>query len=124
MIERRRTCPGDFTMEPIETGSPDQIRVALTKLENDYRIARLGLQGTLWGAWASLAALVAIVGVQVWAEHYIVQGWAFTAMVAAIVIPVTAYGAFIFHEALSISVNVRRDGSFDISANVANRPKP
>jgi hypothetical protein len=35
--------------------NPDR-EIALAKLQYDHQLARLGLQGTLWGAWASLIA--------------------------------------------------------------------
>jgi hypothetical protein len=102
-----------------EQKSPNhQTKIALKKLEYDYLIARLGLQGTLWGAWASLVAIVAIVAVQVITERYIIQGWALAATVATIVVSVTAYGAFIFHSALTISVNIEKNGPISFFTNV------
>jgi len=83
---------------------------ALAKLQYDYQLARLGLQGTLYGAWASLAAIVAIAVVQVAIDRYVVQGWAFVAMVAVVVVPVTFYGAFIFDRALTVSAKFEKEG--------------
>jgi len=68
---------------------PNPDRDALARLQYDHKLARLGLQGTLWGAWAALVAIVTIAVVQVAINRYVVQGWAFTGMVAVIVIPVT-----------------------------------
>jgi hypothetical protein len=106
-------------MDTDQESPNDQTTIALKKLEYDYLIARLGLQGTLWGAWASLVAIVAVVGVQVITERYIIHGWALATMVAAIVVSVTAYGAFIFHSALTISVKIEKNGSISFFTNVA-----
>jgi hypothetical protein len=56
---------------------PDQIvnsELALAKLEHDHQLARLGLQGTLWGAWAALIAIVAIAAIQVATGRYVLEG--------------------------------------------------
>lgn len=106
-------------MDADEESPDDQTKIALAKLEYDYQIARLGLQGTLWGAWASLIAIVAIVAVQVITERYVVQDWAFATMVATIVLSVTFYGAFIFDRALTISVKIEKNGSISFLTNVA-----
>jgi hypothetical protein len=88
---------------------PDN-EIVLTKLQNDHQLARLGLQGTLFGAVAALIAIVIIVVIQVATGRYVIEGWAFAGMVAAIVIPVTFYGAFIFNRALSVSASVAKEG--------------
>jgi hypothetical protein len=91
---------------------------------DDYQLARLGLQGTLWGAWASLIAIVAIVALQVATNRYVLQGWPLAAMVIAIVVAVTFYGSFIFNKALSISGNVSKSGVL-FAADSSNRlPQP
>jgi len=87
-----------------------QNELALVKLQNDHKLACLGLQGTLWGAWAALIAIVAIAVVQVVTGRNVVEGWAFAAMVAAIVVAVTFYGAFIFNRALSVSAKIEKQG--------------
>jgi hypothetical protein len=61
-------------MDPGKTSSDENTKVLLAKLEYDHQLARLGLQGTLWAALASLAAIVAIVIAEVWTERYVVQG--------------------------------------------------
>jgi hypothetical protein len=91
--------------------NPD-LENSLVKLQNDYELARVGLQGTLWGAWAALTAIVAIAVVQIVIDRYVVRGWEFVAMVAVIVIPVTFYGAFIFKRAIGISVKIEKQGGW------------
>ena len=88
---------------------PDN-EIVLTKLQNDHQLAQLGLRGTLFGSVASLITIVMIVVVQVATDRHIVEGWAFAGMVAAIVLPVTFYGAFIFNRALTVSANVAAEG--------------
>jgi hypothetical protein len=97
--------------------NPDR-EIALARLQYDHQLARLGLQGTLWDAWASLIAIVTIAVVQVAINRYVIEGWAFAAMVAVIVVPVTFYGAYIFNRTLSISAQAARDGgSFSASSS-------
>lgn len=91
------------------------------KLQNDYQLAQTGLQGTLWGAWASLFTIVAIVALQVATNRYVLQGWPLAAMIIAIVVAVTFYGAFIFNKALSISGHLTTSGG-GISAGSSDRP--
>jgi len=54
-----------------------QNEIALVKLQNDHKLACLGLQGTLWGAWAGLIAIVAIAAIQAVTDRHVVDGWAF-----------------------------------------------
>jgi hypothetical protein len=108
-------------MDPGETSSDENTKVMLAKLGYDHQIARLGLQGTLYGAWASLVAIVAIVIAQVATERYVVQGWAFATMVGLIVISVTAYGAFIFDRALTVSAKVDKEGHISLLARVRGK---
>ena len=81
--------------------------IALAKLQFDHQLARFGLGGTLYGAFASLAAIVIIALAQIMTGRYVVEGWAFAGMVAVIVIPVTFYGAFIFNRALSVEGKIK-----------------
>jgi hypothetical protein len=74
------------------------------------KLSRLGLRGTLWGALASLSAILVIAIAQVITDRYVVQGWQFTAMVAVVTISVTTYGAFIFNRALKISAGAKKNG--------------
>jgi hypothetical protein len=101
-----------------------QNEIALVKLQNDYKLACLGLQGTLWGAWAALIAIVAIAAIQAVTDRHVVEGWAFFWMVAAIVVAVTFYGAFIFNRALSVSAKIERQGgSFFASSERSEPPR-
>jgi hypothetical protein len=103
--------------------NPDR-EVVLAKLQYDHQLARLGLQGTLWGAWASLIAIVAIAVVQVTTNRYVIQGWAFAGMVAVIVVPISLYGAFIFNRALTVSAKVAAEGgSFSASSETRGRER-
>jgi hypothetical protein len=113
----------DPSMNNGDASLDDRTQITLTKLRYDHEIARLGLQGTLWGAWASLAALVVIVIAQVMTERYVVQGWAFAVMAAVMAMSVTFYGAFIFDRALNISAKVEKEGlaSFSAGAGGATR---
>jgi hypothetical protein len=108
-------------MDPGKTSSDENTKVILAKLEYDHQLARLGLQGTLWGALASLAAIVTIVIAEVATERYVVQGLAFAAMVGLIVISVTAYGAFIFDRALTVSAKVDKEGHISLLTRVRGK---
>src|SRR5215470_804573 len=92
----------------------DKTVVELTKLKYDHDLATLGLQGTLWGAWASLAAIVIIVVVQVMTQRYVLQGKSLAATVGIMAAAVTFYGAFVFNRALSVSAKM--PGRTSISA--------
>ena len=47
----------------------------MKKQEHDYLIARIGLQGTLWGAWACLIVIVLIVVSPTFTSRNVVEGW-------------------------------------------------
>jgi hypothetical protein len=58
---------------------PDQNadrEIVLAKLDNDHKLARLGLQGTLYGALGSVIAIVAIAVIQVLTGRNVIEGWA------------------------------------------------
>jgi hypothetical protein len=80
--------------------------VQLKKQELDYLIARVGLQGTLWGAWACLIAIVMIVVSPTFTSRSLLDGWQLVAIVAVMVISVVFYGAFIFQRALKADGSV------------------
>jgi hypothetical protein len=89
----------------------EEAYITLRKLEYDHSLARLGLQGTLWGAWAALITLIVIVIAPLLGSPAAVQGWEFVAVVAAFVVPIVAYGAYIFSRALKISAQVSKTGA-------------
>jgi len=43
----------------------EELKFARTRLELDHQLARLGLKGPLWAAWAKLLAIAAVVVVLV-----------------------------------------------------------
>ncbi|MGY8704838.1 hypothetical protein RAD16_03720 [Bradyrhizobium sp. 18BD] len=93
----------------------EDVEIERLKLAND--LGRYGLKGTLYGAWAALAAFVIIAVAQMVTGKTVVDGWAFTALVFIIVLPITAFGAFVFQRAFSIegklpgsSFKTRSDG--------------
>ena len=85
--------------------------IALKKLEYDHALARVGLQGTLWGAWAALFTLLVIVLMPVFSSKTVVDGWKVVALVAVFVIPVMFYGSFVFSHALKISAKIDKTGT-------------
>jgi hypothetical protein len=80
----------------------------LAKLKYDYELARLGLKGTLWGAWASIFLILVITIAEVSTNRFVVQGWPYTAMFAVATLSVTIYGAFIFNRALKITAGAKK----------------
>jgi hypothetical protein len=80
--------------------TPEDVEIERLKLAND--LGHYGLKGTLYGAWAALAAVVVIALAQMVTGKTVVDGWAFTALVFIIVLPITAFGAFVFKRAFSI----------------------
>jgi preprotein translocase subunit SecF len=79
----------------------------LKSLELQNQVANFGLQGTLWGTWAALGAIVLIALVQIFFNRYVVQGFAFATMVGTIAIPVALYGAFIYNRSLSLAAKMK-----------------
>lgn len=96
--------------------------IALRKLEYDHSLARLGLQGTLWGALVSLLTILVIVLMPLFSEAVVVQRWEVVGVVAVFVIPITAYGAFIFDRAMKISGTVSKEGT-TVQASVDRSPE-
>jgi hypothetical protein len=73
----------------------------LKKQEHDYLIARIGLQGTLWGAWACLVVIVLVVASPAFTTRNVVEGWQIVTIVVAMVGAIVFYGTFIFKRALT-----------------------
>ncbi len=78
----------------------EDVEIERLKLAND--LAHYGLRGTLYGAFAALAAVVIIAVAQMVTGKTVVDGWALTTLVFIIVLPITAFGAFVFKRAFSI----------------------
>lgn len=82
--------------------------IALKKQEHDYLIARIGLQGTLWGAWACLLVIALIVVSPVFTPgNCPLQGSEIVIIVIAMVGAIVFYGTFIFKRALTATVMFR-----------------
>jgi hypothetical protein len=123
MAEREGLIKTDELIELTKTVSEEGI-VQLKKQELDYLVARVGLQGTLWGAWACLVVIVLIVLSPTFTSRNIIEGWQTVAIVAVMVVSVVFYGAFIFQRALKAG---GRFGSTDFSLETpltAKVPKP
>jgi hypothetical protein len=105
MSEREGLIKTGELIQPGQTLSEDAI-VRLKKQELDYLIARVGLQGTLWGAWACLVVIVLIVLSPTFTERNIIEGWEIVAIVAVMVVSIVFYGAFIFDRALTTSAKM------------------
>jgi hypothetical protein len=75
--------------------------ILLQKQEHDYLIARVGLQGTLWGACGCLIVIVLIVGSQSLMAQNVIEGWQIVTIVATMVGAIVFYGTFIFKGALT-----------------------
>ncbi|WP_338688318.1 DUF3892 domain-containing protein [Bradyrhizobium sp. 26S5] len=80
------------------------------RLVND--LGRYGLKGTLYGTWAALTAVVIIALAQMITGKTVVDGWAFTALVFIIVLPISAFGAFVFNRAFSMEATLSGISSF------------
>src|SRR3954453_17607471 len=92
----------DKLIHPGSQLSEDAI-FALKKQEHDYLIARVGLQGTLWGAWACLIVIGLIILSPWLINKTVVDGWQVVAIVAIMMGAVVFYGTFIFKRALTAS---------------------
>jgi hypothetical protein len=99
MSEREGLIKTDELIELAKTLDEAAI-VQLKKQELDYLIARVGLQGTLWGAWACLIVVTLIVLSPTFTSRNIIEGWQIVAIVGVMVVSVVFYGAFIFQRAL------------------------
>ena len=98
-----------LTTNPVEL--TESAYLELRKLELDHSLARLGLQGTLWGAWAALATILGIVFMPVFSPITVVTGWQIVGMVMAFIVPIVFYGAFIFSKAMKITGKIDRSGA-------------
>lgn len=94
----------------------DEAILLLQKQEHDYLIARVGLQGTLWGAWACCAALVLIVVASGFSSEHIISGWQIVAIVGAMVLAIVYYGTFIFKRALNTRLDWK-NGQLSVGAS-------
>jgi hypothetical protein len=101
MSKREGLIEAEQLIQPGRELSEDAI-IRLKKQEHDYLIARVGLQGTLWGAWACLIVIVLIVVSPAFTTRNVVEGWEIVAIVVAMVGSIVFYGTFIFQRALNV----------------------
>jgi len=71
--------------------------------EHDYLIARVGLQGTLLGAFGCLVIIGLIVASPAFIAHPVIEGWQIVTIVLAMVGAIVFYGTFIFKRALGLT---------------------
>ncbi len=107
MSKREGLIEADQLLQPGRELSEDAI-IRLKKQEHDYLIARIGLQGTLWGAWACLIVIVLIVISPAFTTRKVVEGWEVVAIVIAMVSSIVFYGTFIFKRALNVTGDFAR----------------
>jgi hypothetical protein len=100
MSGREGLIEADKLISPGRELSEETI-LLLKKQEYDYLIARVGLQGTLWGAWACLAVIGLIIVSPIFATRNIVEGWQIVTIVVTMVGAIVFYGTFIFKRALN-----------------------
>src|SRR5580704_11438703 len=100
MAEREGLIEIDKLIHPGQEVSEETV-LLLKKQEHDYLIARIGLQGTLWGAWGCLIVIVLIVISPAFTTRNILEGWQIVAMTGIMVSAIVFYGTFIFKRALT-----------------------
>jgi len=83
----------------MDEGSEDY-KLARAKLDLNHALARAGLRGTLFGAWATLIAIVLIVAIQTLTERYVLDGWPLASLAAVVVVSVIFMGGYIFSHAV------------------------
>lgn len=105
MSEREGLIDVDKLIQPGRELSEDTV-LLLKKQEHDYLIARVGLQGTLWGAWACLIVIALIVLSPTFTARNVVEGWQVVTIVVAMVSAIVFYGTFIFKRALTAGGNI------------------
>lgn len=85
----------------------------LEKLRLDHELGRYGLKGAFFGTIIAISAVVIIAIAQLVVGRNVVEGWAFTGLWAAIIIPAIFYGAFVFNRVLSIEGKIKEgEGAF------------
>ena len=109
MAAREGLIDVDKLIQPGREASEETV-ILLKKQEHDYLIARIGLQGTLWGAWPCLIVIVLIVVSPAFSPRTIVEGWQIVAMVIAMVAAIVFYGTFIFKRALTATGTIGKTG--------------
>ena len=105
MGEREGLIELDKLIQPGRQLSEEAI-IILKKQEHDYLIARIGQQGTLWGAWACLIVIVLIVISPAFTTRNVVEGWQIVTIVVAMVAAIVFYGTFVFKRALTATGTV------------------
>jgi hypothetical protein len=100
MAEREGLIEIDKLIHPGQEVSEETV-LLLKKQEHDYLITRIGLQGTLWGAWGCLIVIVLIVISPAFTTRNILEGWQIVAMTGIMVSAIVFYGTFIFKRALT-----------------------
>jgi hypothetical protein len=100
MAEREGLIEIDKLIHPGQQLGEETV-LLLKKQEHDYLIARIGLQGTLWGAWGCLIVIVLIVISPAFTTRNILDGWQVVAMAGIMVGAIVFYGTFIFKRALT-----------------------
>jgi hypothetical protein len=113
MAAREGLIDVDKLIQPGRELSEETI-LLLKKQEHDYLIARIGLQGTLWGAWACLIVIVLLVVWPAFAPRNVVEGWEIVTIVIAMVGAIVFYGTFIFKRALTATAKM---GEMDFSVS-------
>jgi hypothetical protein len=88
----------------------EQAIVELQKLDYNHQLASKGLNGTLFGACASVLAILVLIFAPAVTGTHVVTGWQLVCIVALLGAAVVFYGAFIFNRALSITAERTKDG--------------
>ena len=88
----------------------EQAIVELQRLDYNHQLASKGLNGTLFGACASVLAILVLIFAPVVTGAHVVTGWQLVAIVALLGASVVFYGAFIFNRALSLDLERTKDG--------------
>jgi hypothetical protein len=99
------SSPSEIIPKPLS----EDAYIALQKLYYDHELARLGLQGTLWGAWASLLTIALVVLVPAFTIGAVIRGWEIVGLVLVFVVPILGYGAYIFGVTLNLAAKASKE---------------
>lgn len=88
----------------------EQAIVELQRLDYNHQLASKGLNGTLFGACASVLAILVLIFAPAITGAHVVTGWQLVAIVALLGAAVVFYGAFIFNRALSLDLERTKEG--------------
>src|SRR5213593_2667838 len=92
-----------------------ELELSLKETQLLVDLAKYGLRGTLFGAFAGMIFILLLTAPALWLNNYILTGWHICVITGLLSLAVILYGAFVFNQQVKIAASMK-DSNINIES--------